>query len=98
MDTVNHYCKCLHEIGGFPLLKTMLCIGGISSKVPLNQKDCGVHIVVATPGRLSDLLNKKRLNLDICKYITLDEADRLLDLAFEEEIRNILDHFTVNII
>lgn len=54
-----------------------------------------MHIVVATPGRLSDLLNKKKFNLDLCKYITLDEADRLLDVAFEEEIRNILDHFKV---
>ncbi len=51
---------------------------------------------MATPGRLSDLLNKKKFNLEICKYITLDEADRLLDIAFEEEIRNILDHFSVN--
>ena len=75
----------------------MLCIGGINSKEPLSQIRNGVHIVVATPGRLSDLLNKKKLNLDICKYITLDEADRLLDLAFEEEIRNILDHFSVKI-
>ena len=53
----------------------------------------GVHIVVGTPGRLSDLLNKKKFNLDLCKFLALDEADRLLDIAFEEEIRNILDNF-----
>lgn len=97
LDTVDYYCKSLAETGQFPLLKTMLCIGGINSKEPLNQIRNGVHIVVATPGRLSDLLNKKKINLDICKYITLDEADRLLDLAFEEEIRNVLDHFSVKI-
>lgn len=83
------------ENSSLPLLKTMLCIGGINSRDSLNQIPNGVHIVVATPGRLSDMLNKKKINLDICKYITLDEADRLLDLAFEEEIRNILDHFSV---
>jgi len=97
LETVNFYCKALAQNSKFPLLKTMLCIGGINSKEPLSQIRNGVHIVVATPGRLSDLLNKKKLNLDICKYITLDEADRLLDLAFEEEIRNILDHFSVKI-
>ena len=55
----------------------------------------GVHIVVGTPGRLSDLINKKKFNLDLCKFLTLDEANRLLDVAFEDEIRNILDHFKV---
>ncbi len=42
------------------------------------------------------MLNKKKFNLDLCKFLTLDEADRLLDIAFEEEIRNILDHFKVS--
>lgn len=73
----------------------MLAIGGVNSKEAMSQARNGVHIVVATPGRLSDMLNKNKINLDSCKYITLDEADRLLDLAFEEEIRNILDHFSV---
>lgn len=55
----------------------------------------GVHIIVATPGRLSDMLVKGKFNLSLCKYLTLDEADRLLDLGFEDEIRNILEHFKV---
>ena len=54
----------------------------------------GVHVVVATPGRLKDLLSKKRLNLDICKYLTLDEADRMVDASgFEEDVREILSYF-----
>lgn len=43
----------------------------------------GVHVVVATPGRLKDLLHKKRMTLDVCKYLTLDEADRMVDMGFE---------------
>merc|ERR1719482_804359 len=50
-------------------------------------------MVVATPGRLNDLLNKKRMTLAQCQYLVLDEADRMVDLGFEEEIRNTLDHF-----
>ena len=54
----------------------------------------GVHVVVATPGRLKDLLSKKRLNLDICKYLCLDEADRMVDASgFEEDVREILSYF-----
>ena len=42
----------------------------------------------------SDYLNRKKINLDLCTYFALDEADRLLDIAFEEEVRNILEYFT----
>jgi ATP-dependent RNA helicase DDX41 len=57
-----------------------------------------VHIIVGTPGRLSDMLKKKKYNLSLCKLLTMDEADRLLDVAFEEEIRTILEHFDVRIL
>jgi hypothetical protein len=46
----------------------------------------GLHCIVATPGRLNDHLNKKRINMDICKYFVLDEGDRMLDLGFDEEV------------
>lgn len=55
----------------------------------------GVHVAVATPGRLSDLLSKKVFNLQICRYLVLDEADRMLDMGFEEEIRTIFSFFKV---
>ena len=49
----------------------------------------GVHVIVATPGRLKDLLAKKRMKLDVCKYLCLDEADRMVDMGFEEDIREV---------
>ena len=49
----------------------------------------GVHMMVATPGRLKDLLAKKRMTLDVCKYLCLDEADRMVDMGFEEDIREV---------
>jgi len=54
----------------------------------------GVHMIIATPGRLLDMLNKKKFTLALCRYLVLDEADRLIDLGFEEDIRNVMDHFT----
>lgn len=53
----------------------------------------GLHMVCATPGRLLDLLNKKKINAKICKYLCLDEADRMIDMGFEEDIRTIFDYF-----
>ncbi len=79
------YTAVLQE-GGFPELRTMLCIGGIDMRAQMDLLKRGVHMVVATPGRLKDLLHKKKMNLDICRYLCLDEADRMVDLGFEEEV------------
>lgn len=56
----------------------------------------GVHIMVATPGRLMDMLDKKMVTLDICRYLAMDEADRMIDMGFEEDIRTIFSYFKVS--
>ncbi|KAG2313708.1 hypothetical protein Bca4012_028234 [Brassica carinata] len=78
---------------GYPPLRSLLCIGGVDMRSQLDVVKRGVHIVVATPGRLKDLLAKKKMSLDSCRYLTLDEADRLVDLGFEDDIREVFDHF-----
>jgi len=77
----------------FPKLRSVLTIGGLSTGNQAQSLKRGVHMVVATPGRLNDLLNKKKMTLAQCRYLVLDEADRMVDLGFEEEIRNTLDNF-----
>lgn len=52
------------------------------------QKGC--HLLVATPGRLADLLKQRKIGLEYCRYICLDEADRMLDMGFEPQIREII--------
>ncbi|KAG6558032.1 hypothetical protein Mapa_000212 [Marchantia paleacea] len=91
-DVVEEFTAVLRE-KGHPELRSMLCIGGIDMRSQLEVVKRGVHIVVATPGRLKDMLAKKKMTLDLCKYLTLDEADRLIDLGFEEDIREVFDHF-----
>lgn len=51
--------------------------------------------MVATPGRLMDLLDKGIMNLEVCRYLVMDEADRMIDLGFEEDIRTIFSYFKV---
>jgi ATP-dependent RNA helicase DDX41 len=55
--------KYLHS-RGFPKINVMLCIGGIDLSEQIHKIKYGVHIIVATPGRLSDLVNQKKINLD----------------------------------
>ncbi|KAJ1677534.1 DEAD-box ATP-dependent RNA helicase 35 [Spiromyces aspiralis] len=85
--------QVLHEKSGYPELRSLLCIGGISMQEQSYALDRGVHMVVATPGRLQDMLQKKRFNLDLCKYLCMDEADRMIDMGFEEDVRNIMSFF-----
>lgn len=64
-------------------------VGGVDLRPQMDLVRQGVHIAVATPGRLKDLLAKKRLNLDTCSYLCLDEADRMVDLGFEDDVRDV---------
>lgn len=82
------------EHGGYARIRALLCIGGIHMAEQGYQLRRGVHIVVATPGRLQDVLAKKRVQLHSCTYLCLDEADRMMDMGFEEDVRNILSYFT----
>ncbi|XLR18291.1 hypothetical protein S83_046203 [Arachis hypogaea] len=90
-EVVEQFLKPLRE-AGYPELRPLLCIGEMDTRSQVDIVKKGVHIVVATPGRLKDLLAKKKMNLDSCRYLTLDEADRLVDLGLEDDIREVFDH------
>ncbi|OBZ75748.1 DEAD-box ATP-dependent RNA helicase 35 [Grifola frondosa] len=77
----------------YPQLSVLLCIGGISMGEQAHVFNKGLHVVVATPGRLIDMLEKKRFTFDNCKYLCMDEADRMIDLGFEDDVRNIMSFF-----
>merc|ERR1719440_2022430 len=93
-EVATGFCEAL-TAAGQPTLRPMLAIGGVSMKENLDAIRLGVHMVVATPGRLNDMLNKKRFSLDVCRYLCLDEADRMIgEPNFEEEVRNVMNYFT----
>lgn len=93
-DVVCEFCQEISNTPGYPELRTQLVIGGesVRDQVATLQSD-GIHCVVATPGRLRDILKRKAMRLDNCRFICLDEADRLLDLGFDEELGEIMNSF-----
>ncbi len=72
-----------------PLRHTVI-FGGVSQKPQVNALARGVDIIVATPGRLLDLMGQRRLRLDAVAFFVLDEADRMLDMGFVRDIRKIV--------
>ncbi len=73
-----------------PELKTVVAVGGLSINPQMMALRGGAHLVVATPGRLLDLLAHNALRLDELQCLVLDEADRLLDLGFADEVGRVL--------
>jgi superfamily II DNA/RNA helicase len=55
----------------------------------------GSEVMIATPGRLIDILDMRKTNLQRCTYLVLDEADRMLDMGFEPQIRKIIEQIRV---
>ena len=73
-----------------PQLTTVLAVGGVSINPQMMALRGGAHLVVATPGRLLDLVAQNALRLSEVEAVVLDEADRLLDLGFADEIGRVL--------
>ncbi|KAL3615903.1 DEAD-box ATP-dependent RNA helicase 37 [Castilleja foliolosa] len=71
-------------------VRVVVAYGGAPVNMQLRELERGVHILVATPGRLVDLLERARVSLQMIRYLALDEADRMLDMGFEPQIRRIV--------
>ena len=68
-------------------IRPVCCYGGAPAGLQLREMERGCDFLVATPGRLADLLERARVSLSRCRFLTLDEADRMLDMGFEPDIR-----------
>ncbi len=71
--------------------RVVSCVGGMDPRAERAQLRAGCHIVVGTPGRLRDHLERHNLNVASLKAVVLDEADEMLDLGFREDIEFILE-------
>src|ERR1700761_1702228 len=75
-----------------PGMHVIAVYGGTSIGLQIRDLKRGVQIVVATPGRLIDLIERKAINLEQIKYVVLDEADEMLDMGFQDDIEFILQN------
>ncbi len=80
--------------GRLPRLRVLCSVGGGAMGEELDALRRGVHIVVATPGRLLDHIQRGRVRVDLVKYVVLDEGDRMLEDSFAEDVRNIFSKFS----
>ncbi|XP_018328219.1 ATP-dependent RNA helicase p62 [Agrilus planipennis] len=82
--------KIATEFGSSSYIRNTCIFGGAPKGPQARDLERGVEIVIATPGRLIDFLERGTTNLKRCTYLVLDEADRMLDMGFEPQIRKIL--------
>jgi ATP-dependent RNA helicase RhlE len=76
--------------GKYTGLKNTVIFGGVSQKAQTDKLRMGVDILIATPGRLLDLMNQNYINLKNIKMFVLDEADRMLDMGFIHDVKKII--------
>jgi len=76
---------------GIPNVKVVTLYGGTPIKAQMSSLEKGAHIVVGTPGRIDDHLNKDTLDLSRMNILVLDEADRMLDMGFQKTLEAIID-------
>ena len=82
--------ESFNAYGQFTNLRTCVIFGGVSQRPQEEILRRGVDILVATPGRLNDLINQRLINLDHVEIFTLDEADRMLDMGFIHDVKKII--------
>ncbi|MBA2727209.1 MAG: DEAD/DEAH box helicase [Parachlamydiaceae bacterium] len=82
-DNVRSFSKHLR-------LKSTVIFGGVNINTQISNIQKGLDIVVATPGRLLDLVGQKAIDLSQVEFLVLDEADRMLDMGFIHDIRKLL--------
>jgi len=92
VQVADHMSK-FSKYAGFRILAVY---GGASIERQVWSLQRGIHIVVGTPGRIIDLMKRGVLNLSYVKVLVLDEADRMLDMGFIDDINYILRHVPTN--
>ena len=82
--------ECIDDYAKYTQVRHGVIFGGVNQRAQVNMLHKGVDILVATPGRLLDLMNQGYIHLDNVRHFVLDEADRMLDMGFIHDIKRIL--------
>ncbi|PWA28562.1 hypothetical protein CCH79_00013481, partial [Gambusia affinis] len=79
---------------GIPNMRTALLVGGMPLPPQLHRLKSSIKIVIATPGRLIEILKQKALKLDKVKLLVVDEVDTMLKMGFQQQVLEVLEHIT----
>jgi Superfamily II DNA and RNA helicases len=82
--------ECFSDYAKYTNLRHAVIFGGVNQKPQVDKLKQGVDILIATPGRLLDLVAQKHITLNHIRHFVLDEADRMLDMGFIHDIRRLL--------
>jgi ATP-dependent RNA helicase RhlE len=82
--------ECVTDYARYTDLRSTVIFGGVNQRPQVDKLKRGVDILVATPGRLLDLINQKCVDLTHISHFVLDEADRMLDMGFIHDIKRLL--------
>ena len=92
-ELADQVCKEIRTLARFTQnIKVLSLCGGVPFGPQLGSLEHGVHVVVGTPGRVQEHLRKRSLRLSNLKTLVLDEADRMLDMGFEEVITDVISY------
>ena len=82
--------ECFSDYAKHTNLRHAVIFGGVNQKPQVDKLKQGVDILIATPGRLLDLIGQKHISLNHIRHFVLDEADRMLDMGFIHDIKRLL--------
>ncbi|MCB9049362.1 MAG: DEAD/DEAH box helicase [Lewinellaceae bacterium] len=89
-ELAEQICEAFDAIARFTPVKTVALIGGVEQDPQIEKLNEGVDIVIATPGRMFDLISQGHLQTHHIEILVLDEADHMLDLGFIQDIRDLM--------
>lgn len=88
-ELAQQIAKCVLALGDYMGARCHACVGGSSVQEDIRKLDQGAHVVVGTPGRVNDMINRGILKANRLKLFVLDEADEMLSRGFLDQIRDI---------
>lgn len=91
-ELAQQIVKVITALGDFMSIKIHACVGGTAVREDIRKLQDGVHVVVGTPGRVYDMINRRALKLDDVKLFVLDEADEMLSRGFKDQIYDVFKY------
>lgn len=91
-ELAQQIVKVIQSLGDFMNIRIHACVGGTAVRDDIRTLQEGVHVVVGTPGRVYDMINRRALALEHVKLFVLDEADEMLSRGFKDQIYDVFKY------